>query len=878
MITAQSDWGYFAGGTIHIICSSHNDIAWFDTPAATIAWRDEKSISPALDRMAKKPEVRFSMENVLYLLEYLERHPERKAEIHQLVIDRRFDWGATYNQPYESLLSGEQLVRQTYLGRKLVEKLLPGADARVYYSPDVPGRAMQMPQILAKSGVPYMLISRHRPSLHHWYSPDGSRVLSWSMGQYGMTQLFRRELDGPLPEVIEKVQAELDQWHDDYAQRAMPKEFAFLYSMDYIPPKDFDALIEAWQQQRQQDPDMPDLRYSTPEQFFDAVAAAEPNLITHCGERPNVWLYIHGPAHHHAITAKREAGVLLPAAEAFHTVNALLHGSFAGYPEHQIAQAWANSLYDDHGWGGNNGHITDQVFREKLEAARDQSRDLLDDALQAITQRIQAASEQSVVVYNALSWPRTDPVQCTIRAPFSAFHIVDNDGNTVPHQLRSAGNGVDLDICFVAQDVPSIGYKTYSVVVDDAPVNKQPPASVQISDDSYENAFYRVKLAPGGIGSLLDKTLDQEVFHTAKFLGAEVFMLESVGNGAGEFGSIQQPSAEADFERASKHQPRWHITDSGPVYTTYTLQQEMRHCLLVQNLIFYHDIKRVDCEVSLYNWDGTRSREFRLALPINQRDAQVAYEVPMGVVEVGKSEVEGRVTDGPVYWGYIDESSEYHGGSQVGIYREGPAYLDICKDIHPREVLNFASTSDANFGFTMSSSVAVFDYIDPTRSPAPYPVLQPVLLASRKSCHGKGNWYVQPGDHHFRFSLLAHESGWSNGMRYGMQANHELIAISGVTAALGADLPGELSFAAVSDNNVLISALKKAEDNDSVVLRCYEIEGRDAQPQFSFHFPIGTITRTNLVEEPLQPLETGRDGWQAAVGHLAIETFNLTPG
>ena len=73
---ADYDWSQFGDGTIHIICSSHNDIAWFDTPAATIAWRDTRSITPALERMAENPDVFFSMESVLYLLEYLERHPE----------------------------------------------------------------------------------------------------------------------------------------------------------------------------------------------------------------------------------------------------------------------------------------------------------------------------------------------------------------------------------------------------------------------------------------------------------------------------------------------------------------------------------------------------------------------------------------------------------------------------------------------------------------------------------------------------------------------------------------------------------------------------------------------------------------------------------
>jgi alpha-mannosidase len=224
----STKWGYFSDGTIHIVCSSHNDIAWFDTPAATIAWRDEKSITPALERMAKNDTVRFSMENVLYLLEYLERHPERKAEIHQLARDKRFDWGATYNQPYESLLSGEQLVRQTYLGRKLVKKLLPGADARVYYSPDVPGRAMQMPQILAKSGIPYMLISRHKPSLQYWYSPDGSRVLSWSMGQYGVIHSFGHAFVSEFGNTVNFIRDNLHSWVDEYSQRNIPPHFAYL--------------------------------------------------------------------------------------------------------------------------------------------------------------------------------------------------------------------------------------------------------------------------------------------------------------------------------------------------------------------------------------------------------------------------------------------------------------------------------------------------------------------------------------------------------------------------------------------------------------------------------------------------------------------------
>ena len=76
--------------------------------------------------MATNPDYCFVMENMLNLMEYVERHPERKAEILRYTREGRMEWGATFNQPYESLLSGEQLVRQTYFGRRWLQEELPG--------------------------------------------------------------------------------------------------------------------------------------------------------------------------------------------------------------------------------------------------------------------------------------------------------------------------------------------------------------------------------------------------------------------------------------------------------------------------------------------------------------------------------------------------------------------------------------------------------------------------------------------------------------------------------------------------------------------------------------------------------------------------------
>ena len=60
---------------------------------------------------------------------------------------------------------------------------------------------------------------------------------------------------------------------------------------------------------------------------------------------------------------------MLPSAEIFSTIEALVNNSFVNYPAKELSKAFEESIYPDHGWGGKNGHITDSIFRSKLEFA-----------------------------------------------------------------------------------------------------------------------------------------------------------------------------------------------------------------------------------------------------------------------------------------------------------------------------------------------------------------------------------------------------------------------------------------------------------------------------------------------------------------------------
>jgi alpha-mannosidase len=844
-------------GRLHIISSSHQDIAWMDSPDKCIAFRDTNCITPALAMMAKDPAYSFTMENMLNLMEYLERHPERADEVARLTREGRMEWGATFNQPYESLLSGEQLVRQAYFGRLWLRRTIPGADARVYFNPDVPGRAAQMPQILAKAGIPHMVMSRYHEGFYRWASPDGSSVLAYSPGHYGNAAAY---LNAPPAEGAKTILAKLEKWSGRYMAGGLPPEYPLLNSVDFSQPTDFGPLIRQWNGGgAKSGPGAAVMQYSTARRFFEALDVKSAKLETITGERPGLWLYIHGPTHHWAISAAREAARLLPAAEAFQTVRCLLDGSFAAYPAGRLEAAWMAAIYPDHGWGGKEGQVTDRLFRKKYEFARDEGRAVLREALAAIAGRVALKPEEGMpfIVFNSLSWARTAPVTVRLALPGSGYHVVDAEGRTARLQAEPGGpsDRTVQPFEFIASDVPPLGYKTYYLKKTEpaaGPVRRTVPNPPLIT---VENDFYRVTLAPGGVAGIYDKELGREVLDTGKFLGFEVFTMRSVGSGAGEFGRVQQPTMEG-FDKASRHNPAWHLVlgGSGPVKEVYAFEQPFSGCTVRERLIVYRTVKRIDCEVSLLGWDGDPYREFRLAVPVAANPGRVAYEIPLGVLEVGSGEAKG--TGGPAYGNLV--------------------YDEEMKDIRPREVQNFLTAGNDAFGLTLTTSVAVNDYRDPTDDPVAYPVLQPVLLASRRSCHGEGNWYLQEGDHHYRFSVTSHAAGWRNGYRAGIAANDPLIVIAPVEGPK-ADLPESRSFLPYSGSNIVLSTMKKAEGEDAVILRIYDIEGKDGEATVELFVPAAKAVRTNIIEEDGAALKPSRGRLGLPVGHHAVETVKLVP-
>nr|MDQ2732558.1 glycosyl hydrolase-related protein [Armatimonadota bacterium] len=99
------------------------------------------------------------------------------------------------------------------------------------------------------------------------------------------------------------------------------------------------------------------------------------------------------------------------------------------------------------------------------------------------------------------------------------------------------------------------------------------------------------------------------------------------------------------------------------------------------------------------------------------------------------------------------------------------------------------------------------------------------------------------GDHQFSYAILPHADGWREAgiVAEGYRFNQPFLWTEGRV------LPQ--SFAAVDSPNLVLDTIKKAEDDDALVLRLYECHGARGTAQVKCSFPVQSATFCNLLEE-----------------------------
>ncbi len=278
---------------LYLMNSSHQDIAWMDSPAKCELFRDTLVITPLLARMEKDPGYHFDIEDVLMIREYIGRHPGRKALVKRFLDDGQLNVGGAFNMPYEDMYGGESLIREFYQGSLWMYKNFHYWPT-TYWNVDVPGRTLQMAQILAKSGIKMMVLSRMGKGLFNWEAPDGSKVLTFSPGHYGdMFFAFynKKEMKSGL--------SYLANYTNDIEKNALDADSGsisvpLLWDMDMAASGGTASILDNWNhlndnmagQNMSKKLLLPQIKYATSSEIYNALKSNQNKLPDIIGERP----------------------------------------------------------------------------------------------------------------------------------------------------------------------------------------------------------------------------------------------------------------------------------------------------------------------------------------------------------------------------------------------------------------------------------------------------------------------------------------------------------------------------------------------------------------------------------------------------------------
>ncbi len=147
-------------------------------------------LDTTLDILESDPEYHsFTMDGHSIMIDdYLEMRPERREQVEKFVREGRLIIGPYYTLPEEFTISHESLIRNLMFGRETVEKY-GGKCPKVGYTPSSWGQTGQYPQILKDFGIDYMMfyrgISHHEaPAEYIWRAPDGTEILASRFALY----------------------------------------------------------------------------------------------------------------------------------------------------------------------------------------------------------------------------------------------------------------------------------------------------------------------------------------------------------------------------------------------------------------------------------------------------------------------------------------------------------------------------------------------------------------------------------------------------------------------------------------------------------------------------------------------------------------------
>ena len=816
--------------TLHLTGNSHIDAAWLWPWTETVD-TVKNTFSTALQLMNEYPTYTYTQSAAAYNDWMARDYPEIDAQIKKRIKEGRWEVvGGMWVEPDLNMPDGESTARSLLIGKRWYQQHY-GVDVRIGWNPDSFGYNWQLPQIYKKSGVDYFVTQKMTWNdtnqlpfkLFWWESPDGSKVLTYFPHDYANTNLNPVRLSVDLAQARKYATGMTDMLdlfgvgdHGGGPTRAMLDEGLHWMQPSRIVPKMEFGTAQPWFStvENQLAPQSPEWDYRSIAQGYHEPPPVEGKIDIPTWKSEMYFEYHRGVFTTQANHKRnmRESSEWALNAEKYASL-AWLDGN--PYPGDDLTEDWKKITFNQfHDLAAGSGiGVIYQDAQKDYDDVRWSTNEISAKALKTVAAHVDTRAAQGVpvLVFNPLGWARSGNVTVDVQMPAATadVSVLDSHGAVLPSEALSKDAATNtFHLLVEARDVPSMGYEVLRVVP-----GKHPFASdLKVTGTTLENAALRVVVDPknGCITSLYDKKA-----------GFETLAEGSCGNELQTFKDTPKDYDAWNIDPGTLDVPPTRITDAdsvevvehGPMRASIRVTRHWQSSKFVQEI----QLDAGSDEAVVVNdidWHETHVL-LKDAFALSATSPFATYEIPYGTIQ--------RPTTRNNSW----EKAQFEVGAQ--------RWADLGNEQH-----GFSLINESKYGYDGVGNLLRLTLL---RSP-----VWPDPNADR-------------GHHHFSFVLYPHAGDWKQAMtvRHGFDFNYKLQAMQ-VESHTGS-LPAQHSFVAVTPDDVVLTAMKKAEDSHALVFHFYEWAGKGGSAQLRVPPGATGAVETNLLEKPegdALPLEGDR--------------------
>ncbi|MBU0715570.1 MAG: hypothetical protein KJ964_09480 [Verrucomicrobia bacterium] len=739
------------------------------------------------------------------VLELMDRYPEFKfvQSQPQLYEYTRRLYPALYNRIRQKVKAGQWVPTgamwvepdcNVTSGESLVRQILFGTrffkedfnyEVTDLWIPDVFGYSAALPQILQRSGIECFLTQK----------------ISWSQFSHFPYHAFHWEgIDGtrvlthfpPVDDYNSQLDAaQMITAANDYREKDRCSIQAVPFGFGDGGGGPNRPMLERMRRYRNLE-GMPKLEPMTVKEFFKRLRKESSDLPKWTGE---LYLEMHrGTYTTQAYNKKfnRQAELLLRDAEM---LSALGSAYGRSYDQKTLNAAWKlvllNQFHDI-----IPGSSIDEVYADSYRQYNEifsKGRAVKNSAVASLAAKIDTRGDGlPVLVLNSLSWERSDTVTFKSNRvrKGTSYVAVDVDGRESPVQLCSDGRA-----SFRGR-IPSIGYSVFHVRA-----GKADTPAIAATVQGMENDLVRVDFdALGRVRGIFDKKEQREVLERGKS-GNRFMLFED-----------KMATCGPAWDMEIYYNDKLLITDGkllsakvierGAVRSVVRFTRSISKSTIVQDVVLTAGSARVDF-VTTVEWGDEIDVLLKVAFPVNVRADKARYEIQFGNVER------------PTHWNRPQDFGMFEVPAQ--------RWADLAEGDYGVALLN-----DCKYGHDIRDNVMRLTLLRAPKSP------------------GK-NADVNK-THQFTYAILPHAGIYTNGVvREGYELN--VPATAKVVNAKGGRLPARMSCMSISGGNIVIETVKKAEDDNGLIVRMYEAHGCRGRHEFVTNLPVKRVFETNLMEK-----------------------------